>query len=159
MKSRLRLDIKEYKRHRYTLTLLSRALFPCSSPPAAISARAAPVTHPTTPGSRPTALSPAIRSAWLRVKRIRSAKSPARCALNGAYLPFDPPGTFWTRYEAVNEAVVKLLLVPVSASTFFFFRETGLIGCCGFCELYNALERTEMNMYSRFKVKANYYRA
>lgn len=34
--------------------------------------------------------------------------------LNDVYLLPDLPGTFWTRYEAVNEAVMKLILVPES---------------------------------------------
>lgn len=35
--------------------------------------------------------------------------------LNDAYLLLDLPGTFWTRYEAVNEAVMKLILVAHTA--------------------------------------------
>lgn len=35
--------------------------------------------------------------------------------LNDVYLPLDLLGTFWTRYEAVNEAVMKLILVLESS--------------------------------------------
>lgn len=42
-------------------------------------------------------------------KRILNGK-----AKNNVYLPLDLPGTFWTQYEAVNEAVIKLILVPES---------------------------------------------
>lgn len=112
MKSRFRLDIKEYKRHRYTLTLLSRALFPCSSLLTAILAHAALATHPTTPGSHPTALYPVTRNI-ISHEMLRSAK-PSMIFLNDVYLQFDLPGTFWMRYVAVNEAVMKLTLVPAS---------------------------------------------
>lgn len=77
--------------------------------------------------------------------------SEARYASNGAYLPFDLPGTFWMLYEAVNEAVAKLLiLVPVSGEHVFFFAKLAQLAVAAFANYINALERTEMNIVLAF---------
>lgn len=55
-------------------------------------------------------LDPVIRNVVTR-EMIRDVNS---FGLNDVYLLLDLPGTFWTRYEAVNEAVMKLILMPES---------------------------------------------
>lgn len=75
------------------------------------------------------------------MKRPVLSKS-LNATLNDAYLLLDLPGTFWTRYEAVNEAVMKLILVAHTARN--AKRRTALISSRGLCK-FNGVDAIVIN--------------
>lgn len=111
------LILKEFKRHRYTLTLQSRALSLCFLPRVVILVPSEPSKRPAMLGSRPMVPSPAAREKKINQSHysytimveccVRHREECSSCRL---YSPTGRPATSSTRYAAVEIGVNSQLI-------------------------------------------------